>query len=115
MVTDCGIILQTIIKFQNFLVFIKIVGRFSMLHISEGPCNTFIILLHIESYSITMICQGIKLLFGFSLFIGQVILVLIMSAEIPVKFVTILGTAALLDNIGSMTFSTNVFNVQLIE
>ena len=38
-----------------------------------------------------------------------------MTAEIPVGLVTIIGTAVIPNNIRSMTFSTNVSNVQMLE
>ena len=86
-----------------------------MCQISKGLCKPFIIFLDIKSCSIIMICQGLKLLLGFSFFIGQVIFFLIMAAEIPVELVTIIGTAVLLNNIGAMTFSNNLLDVQLVE
>ena len=38
-----------------------------------------------------------------------------MAAEILVEIATILDTAVLLNNIGAVTFSTNVMNVVLVE
>ena len=45
----------------------------------------------------------------------KVSFVLIMTTEIPVGLVTIIGTAVIPNNIRSMTFSTNVSNVQMLE
>ena len=85
-----------------------------MCQISKGFCRPFIIFLDIKSCSVTTICQGLKLFLRVSSFIVQISFFLIISPETHVELLTILGMGFLLKNIGSMMFSTNLFNVQLV-
>ena len=85
-----------------------------MFQISKGLHKPFIIFLNIKSFSITTIFQGLNILLVFGCFIVQIRFVLIMAEEILVWIVTLLGTDILIKNIGSMTLSTNGFNIQLV-